>query len=155
MNIENTSCYAFFMMRSAGYLDFTEGFIPENNSGFDPDLITEMLGIIPFEVMKYGELKPNQKSRYNFSSWYACKRMEPETNRFLQCESIVNELKPHVYELLKIKEMYNVTFSIQIFPCSDNENYDRVIGFSHNIIEFCYLTGTEIVVDLGLYSTND
>ena len=31
----------------------------------------------------------------------------------------------------------------------------RVIGFSHDIIEFCYLTGTEIVVDLGLYSTND
>ncbi len=155
MNIENTSCYAFFMIRSAGYLDYEDGFIPQADSAFDPDLITQMLGISPFEVVKYGELKRNKKERYNFSSWVACKRVEPETNRFIQCESIVNELKPHVSELLRIKEMFNVTFSIQIFPCSDNENYDRVIGFSHDIIEFCYLTGTEIVVDMGLYSTTD
>ena len=152
MNIEKTTCYSFFLIQSAGYLDYTKGFVPEKNSAFEPDMITEMLGIQPFEIMRYGELKPNKKSRYNFSSWYGCKQTEPETNRFNQCENIVNELKSHILTLNKIKELFNVEFSIQIFPCTDNENHDRVIGFTKSIIEFCYLTGTEIVVDMVLYS---
>lgn len=154
MNIEKTSCYAFFLIHSAGCIDYEKGFVPEKNSAFEPDLITEMLGIQPFEIKRYGELKRNKKSRYNFSSWQGCKQTEPETSRLYQCENIVNELKPHISELIKIKEMFNVEFSIQIFPCSDNEDNDRVIGFSHEIIEFCYLTGTEIVVDMFLYSTD-
>lgn len=112
-----------------------------------------MLGIEPFEIMRFGALKPNGKGRYNFSSWYGCKQTEPEISRFEQCGNIVNALKSHISVLNQIKEMYNVNFSIQIFPCSDNENFDRVIGFSNDVIEFCYLTKTEIVVDMFLYST--
>ena len=73
MNIKNTSCYAFFLITSAGYLDYDKGFIPEENSVFDPDVITDTLGIEPFEIMRFGALKPNGKRRYNFSSWYGCK----------------------------------------------------------------------------------
>lgn len=152
MTIEQTSCYAFFLIRSAGELDFYKGFIPEENSTFDPDEITDILGIKPFEIIRYGTLRPNGKSRFNFSSWYGCKQIEPEINRFDQCDKIVEELKPHISELKKIKEKYNVSFSIQIFPCSKDKDGGEVIGFSHDIIEFCYLTDTEIVVDMALFS---
>ena len=154
MNIENTSCYAFFLIRSAGQLDYDKGFIPEKNSAFDPDDITKLLDIKPFEVIKSGTLKNNGKGKYNFSSWYGCKQTEPETDRFQQCGNIVKELKYHISDLNKIKEIYNVNFSIQIFPCSKNENCSDVIGFSKDIIEFCYLTDTEIVVDMFLYSSS-
>lgn len=63
MNIEKTTCYSFFLIQSAGYLDYTKGFVPEKNSAFEPDMITEMLGIQPFEIMRYGELKPNKKAQ--------------------------------------------------------------------------------------------
>lgn len=150
MKIEKTSCYAYFLIKSAGELDYYKGFIPKENSAFEPDEITDILGIKPFHVMKFGELKPDGKSRYNFSSWYSCKQTEPEISRFDQCRKIVEEMKPHISDLKRIKDMYNVNFSIQIFPRSKNE--DGVIGFSHDIIEFCYLTDTEIVVDMFLYS---
>lgn len=152
MNIEKTSCYAFFLIKSAGRLDYYKGFIPEENSAFNPDEITDMLGIKPFEVKRFGTRKPHGDSRYNFSSWYGCKQIEPETSRFDQCRNIVNELKSRISVLNKIKEMYNVNFSIQIFPCSENKECGEVIGFSRDIIEFCYLTDTEIVVDMFLYS---
>lgn len=153
MNIENTSCYAFFLIKSVGYIDYYKGFISAEKSAFDPDVITDMLGIKPFEIIRFGTLKPNGKSRYNFSSWYGCKQIEPDTSRFDQCRNIVNELKSHISVLNKIKRMYNVNFSIQIFPCSDNEDCGKVVGFSHDIIEFCYLTDTEIIVDMFSYST--
>ncbi len=153
MKIENTSCYSFFLITSAGNLDYDNGFNPEENSAFDPDEITKILGIKPFEVMRFGAVKPNGKGTYNFSSWYGCKQIEPETNRFEQCYHIVQELKPHISELKRIKKKYNVNFSIEIFPCSKDEESGNVIGFSHEIIEFCYLTGTEIVVDMFLYQS--
>lgn len=154
MDIENTSCYAFFLIQSAGYLDYYQGFIPYENSSFDPDIITNLLGIKPYKIMRFGTLKPNGKSRYNFSSWYGCMQTEPDISRFDQCKNIVNELKSHISVLNTIKEMYDVNYSIQIFPCSNYENCDKVIGFSSEIIEFCYLTNTEIIVDMALYSTD-
>lgn len=136
MNIEKTSCYAFFLIKSAGKLDYFKGVIPEENSAFYPNVITKMLGIEPFDTRVIGTLKPNGKSRYNFSSWFGCKQTEPKTSRFDQCSKIVEELKPHIPELRKIKKMYNVYFSIEIYPFSAND--ERVIGFSHDVIEFCY-----------------
>lgn len=152
MNIEKTSCYAFFLIKSAGKLDYFKGFIPEENSAFSPEAITGMLGIEPFDTQVFDTLRPDGKSRYNFSSWYGCKQAEPETDRFDQCSKIVEELRPHISELRRIKEMYNVQFSIEICPCSAND--EGIIGFSHDIIEFCYLTGTEIVVDMFCYSAD-
>ena len=45
---ERTGCYAFFLIKSAGVLDFDKGFLPEPDSAFDPDEITALLGLQPF-----------------------------------------------------------------------------------------------------------
>ena len=137
MNIGETSCYSFFVIQSAGKLDYLNGFIPEENSAFFPDEITQLLGIKPFDTHTIGTLKPNGKSRFNFSSWFGCMQNEPDISRFDQCSKIVEELKPHIEDLKKIKELHNVSFCIEIHPSSANE--DGVIGFSHDVIEFCYL----------------
>ena len=150
--MEDTTCYAFFLIRSAGKLDYYNGFIPSENSAFNPDEITNAIGIKPFKTIKYGTLRDNGKGTYNFSSWYGCKQVEPDVSRLQQCNKIVEELKSHVPVLMQFKEKYNLSFSIQIFPCAENKKCGDVIGFTREIIDFCYMTGTEIVVDMFLYS---
>lgn len=150
MNLNSTSCCAYFLIKSAGYLDFDKGFIPEEKSSFCPDEITKILKIEPFRVMAVGTPRPNGKGRYNFSAWYGCRQTEPDISRIEQAEKIAEELRPYTSELLGIKERYNVNFSIQIFPYSKSDC--DVIGFTQKVIEFCYLTGTEIVVDMFCYS---
>lgn len=148
-----SSCFSYFLIKSAGRLDYLKGFMPAENSAFDPGQITEILGIVPFDTHTIGTLKPNGKSRYNFSAWYGCLQTEPDTDRFDQCSKIAELLKPHISDLQKIKALYNISFSIEIHPRS--ENTEGVIGFCHDVIEFCYLTDTEIVVDMFCYETGN
>ncbi len=150
MNIES-SFFSFFLIKSAGRLDFMKGFIPAENSAFDPEQITELLSITPFDTCTIGTPKPYGKNAYNFSAWYGCLQTEPETDRFDQCSKIAGMLKPHISDLQKIKELYNVSFCIEVYPRSGNA--EGIISFSHDVIELCYLTGTEIVVDMFCYET--
>lgn len=149
MNTESTSCYSYFLIKSNGTLDYYKGFIPDKNSNFDPDEITKVISIEPFKVIKYGTLKGNGKSTYNFSAWFGCRQAEPMVSRSQQCLNIVLELKLYIAFLKAIKEKYNVCFTIEVFPCDANTD---VIDINHEIIDFCYQTGTEIVVDTFLYS---
>ena len=146
---ERTGCYAFFLIKSAGVLDFDKGFLPEPDSAFDPDEITALLGLQPFRAHRAGEARPGGRGRYPFSAWYSCRQAEPAVSRLDQCGRIAAALRPHIPALRAIRERYNVTFSIEIDPQSPDEG--GVIGMTHDVIEFCYLTGTEIVVDLFCY----
>lgn len=50
-------------------------------------------------------------------------------------------------DLKKIKTVYNVNFTLIII--SQIYNVEKpVIKFNNKIIEFCYLTGTEVIVDM-------
>ena len=148
--MKNIACESFFLIKSAGRLDYLRGYLPEEGSTFSPNLITEQLGIVPFHTIAAGEVRPHGKSIYNFSAWYGCRQRKPEVGRIDQASRIVEELWPCITELKKIKEQYRVFFSIELYPRTPNE--DGVIGFSYDVVEFCYLTGTEIVVDMFGYS---
>ncbi len=149
---EGSPCYAFFRVQSAGVLDFWKGFLPAEKSVFPPEEVTRLLELAPFRSHAAGDLRPDGKSRYNFSAWYGCGQAEPAVSRFDQCGRIVQALSPRIPALLEIQARYNVAFSIQIFPCDGNPDCS-VIGFTREIIDFCHRTGTEIVVDLFLYGS--
>lgn len=64
--------------------------------------------------------------------------------------AIVRLLKSKIPLLLEIRKTYKVTFCINIVPSIFNEE-TPVIAFNREIIEFCYLTNTEIGVDMYVY----
>lgn len=84
---------------------------------------------------------------YPFTSWTACTQREPIFDVEEQCLSIVRLLRDKIPLLLEIKEEFNVSFVINIVPHIFNEESPGIV-FGKEIIEFCYLTDTEIGIDL-------
>lgn len=145
-----TSCKSYFSIESNGIIENTVGFIANPNSNFDPDYITEKLGIEPFDTKKMNTVRKIGNGVYPFSDWSACEQNEPAIDAEEQVLKIIRILKPKIPKLLEIKEEYDVSFTISIVPYIYNEQ-TPVICFNKEIIEFCYLTGTEIGVDLYVF----
>ena len=119
----------------------------ETNSDFNPEYITKKLELEPYDSRKMGTPRKYGRGKYTFSDWSACKQTEPALDVEEQCMKIVNMLKDKVSLLLDIKKEFDVTFCINIVPHIVNEETPG-IAFNKYIIEFCYLTGTEIGVDI-------
>jgi hypothetical protein len=147
LNLKSTECYSYFFICSSGIIQDMIGFVANPNSDFDPDYITEILNIKPFDTKKMGTLRRNGNGIYPFSDWSACKQKDPIFDVEMQCLNIVRILKEKVPILLDIKKMFDVSFGINIVPNIYNKEPPS-IGFNKEIIEFCYLTGTEIDIDI-------
>ncbi len=145
--MNQTTCYSYFAICSAGSIRNKIGFVAAENSYFDPDSITAKLAIEPFLTHKMGNPRKNGHGYYPFSDWACCKQCEPALDAEEQCRKIVRQLRPLIPQLQEIKKEYNVDYTIIIVPYIYNED-TPVLGFDSEIIEFCYLTGTEIIVDL-------
>lgn len=148
--MEKTKCYSYFCIESAGEILDMVGFVADDNSFFEPDKITEILGIEPFKTKLMGSQRKNGKGVFPFSNWCACKTTEPILDAEEQCLNIVRKLKPLIPKLNEIKRMYNVNFDIMIVPYVYNEE-SPILCFTNEIIEFCYLTKTEIIVDMYVF----
>lgn len=147
MDNKGTNCYSYFAICSNGVLDYYNGFIAAENSDFGPDSITEALGIIPFDTAKKGTPRKSGRGLYPFSRWCGCKQTEPKIDVYEQCLKIVRELKPLIPVLSELKKKYNIQYTIQSVPSIYNDS-TPIVCFDSEIIEFCYLTGTEIGVDM-------
>ncbi len=151
--LEKTKCYSYFNITSAGEFRSVGGkygFAAFENSGFDPDEITGMLGIAPFQKWKIGEPFQNGKGIYRFSTWACCRQEQPAMSAEEQCLNIVHFLTPYIPKLKTVKQKYNVDFTIMIVPHVYHEQCP-ILNVSKEIIEFCYLTGTEIAFDMYIY----
>ena len=148
--MNQTSCCAYFAICSTGTIQNEIGFVAAENSCFDPDYITEKLGVEPFKARKMGTLRKNGRGHYPFSDWACCRQNEPALDAEEQCRNIVRQLHPLIPQLQEIKKEYNVDYSIIIVPHIYNEE-NPILGFDSEIIEFCYRTGTEISVDMYIY----
>jgi hypothetical protein len=154
--LEQTNSYTYFTICSNCDLicnDDNTGYYKSTESGiFDPDEITNILGIDPFKKFKNGEPMPNHPSGrlYTFSRWNAEKSDVDRTDTGKQCLETIRNLKNKIPELLKIKSLYDVRFNIVIVPhIYDEEVY---LYFGKEIIDFCYQTGTTIDVDMYVYN---
>jgi len=153
--METTNCHSYFSICSNG--DIGEGGLQSTESGiFDPDKITELLCIEPFRKWKKGDRRKQVKdenypsAKYGFSSWSACYQTEPVIDAEEQCVNIVRALKEKIPLLHKIKNEYDVAFNISVVPHIYNEETPILI-FNKEVIEFCYLTDTEIEIDLYVF----
>ena len=148
---EETTCYSYFTICSEGEILNYVGFVAEENSDFDPDHITELLGIEPHSKWREGDPHPRPSAGiFSFSRWSACRQESPADNAYEQCLAIVRMLKDKIPALMQIKREYKVWFGIEIVPEIHNEDAPA-ISFDEEIIAFCHATGTMIDIDTYVY----
>lgn len=151
METETTRCYSYFAICSEGTIVNGLGLVAAPDGDFSPEVITELLGITPYRYRRMGEPRKNGRGTSRFSSWSACYQDTPALDTQEQVMKIVHTLSPKIPILQTIKQQYNVSFSILIVPHIYHEQSPGIV-FGREIIDFCYHTGTDIGVDLYVYS---
>ncbi|WP_202077940.1 DUF4279 domain-containing protein [Caldalkalibacillus salinus] len=150
--MEKTNTYTYFGITSNGEIDH-RGLVANENGIFNTDEITELLGIQPFKCWNYGDIRRNG-SKYLFSNWGAEKSDIERLDVEAQCMDTIKNLKNKIPQLKQIKEQYDVEFAIMIVPSIYGDE-KPLMSFNVEIIEFCYLTGTTIEIDMYLYPNEE
>ncbi|WP_217585871.1 DUF4279 domain-containing protein [Lentibacillus saliphilus] len=146
--MEKTSSYTYFAISSHAELGKT-GYVAYESGIFNPDDITNALGIEPFDTNNYGDKKSNGMS-WLTSGWCAEKSNKDRLDVEAQCLDTIKNLKHKIPILNEIKKLYDVHFGLIIVPTIYNGE-TPILTFNKEIVEFCYLTGTEIDVDMYVY----
>ena len=151
---EETYCYTYFGICSNGELG-PFGLVSTDAGAFDPDHITKLLGIKPFRSFKKGDWRKNistdaPQAKFGFSRWCACESRADRYDVNKQCLETIQDLKEKIPELLKIKDLYDVDFTLMVVAYIYRAE-TPILSFDKEIIEFCHLTGTEIDVDTYVY----
>ena len=147
---EQSTCYSYFMICSEGQIEEGIGFVAAEGGGFDPDEITNRLGIQPVHTRKLGEPGDTGCGTCAFSEWAACRQTAPAMDAGGQCAGIVQALAPHIPTLREIKNEYNVRYYLMVVPHIYSE-ITPTLDFDSEVIRFCHETETQISVDLYIY----
>ena len=153
-----THSYTYFTIVSGGELG-KYGHEASATGVFDPDEVTKLLEIEPFSSFKKGDYRENipkdePQAKYDFSKWSGEKSEIERYDIQQQCLDTIRRLKNKIPELLEIKSCYDVEFYLSVVPHIYNAE-SPIIYFDKEIIEFCYLTGTEIDVDTYVYENEN
>lgn len=149
--MEKTSSYTYFAIQSNG--EIAKGFVAYEKGIFNPEEITRILDIQAFSSWAYGD-KRVDGSEYLFSTWSAEKSEIGRLDVEAQCRDTIKNLKNKVSQLNRIKQQYDVKFVLVIVPSIYHEEQPW-ISFNEEVIEFCYLTGTTIEVDMYIHQLED
>ena len=114
---------------------------------FDPDVITEQLGLQPNKTWKIGDKRCNGTT-YDFSSWVFgyCDKYDVLVEN--QMHTTIDPLLDKMDLLNEIREKFDVTFTLEIVPTVYAENTSPCLAPSMNVIDFCHSTKTQIDIDL-------
>ena len=114
---------------------------------FDPDIITEMLGLQPNETWKIGD-KRCDGALYEFASWEfgRCDKYDVFVEK--QMHTTIDPLLDKVDLLNRIRERFDVVFVLEIVPMVCAGNTTPCLAPSMKVIDFCHSTRTEIDIDL-------
>ncbi len=143
--MNKTHSYTYFGIESNGEIT-DKGLVGYDRGIFDPADITKVLGIQPFHSWKKGDIGKNGRQAL-FSSWDAEKSDIDRLDVEAQCMDTIKNLRNKVSILNQIKEQYDVNYYIVIVPKIYGEE-QPFMNFNKEIIEFCYLSGTTITVDM-------
>ena len=119
---------------------------------FDPEEITERLGLLPFKSWKTGDLRKNGTS-YDYSCWEYGLCITYEVLIENQMRKTIFELLDKADELNKIRNDYDVSFYLEIVPEIHVDDIAPVLNPSMEVIDFCHATRTQI--DFDYYLVND
>lgn len=129
---EHTNCYTYFRM----------------TGDFDPDKISELLGLSPDECWKIGDTMRGGKQKYKFSCWKfgTCKEYDVYVEN--QMLKTIAPLLSKVEILREIKRQFHVNFFLEVVPTVRYDESTPCLAPSLQVMQFCCDTGTEMDIDL-------
>lgn len=119
---------------------------------FDPDDVTQLLEIQPFESWKIGDLRANG-SKFDFASWKTglCKEYDVYVEN--QMRKTLEALREKIDLLNRIREENDVAFYLEVVPTVYPVGSTPCLAPTLDIIDFCHATRTEIDIDLYVCDT--
>lgn len=125
------SCYTYFAIKG----------------DFNPDDITERLGLNPSKVWEIGDKRGNG-TEYDFSCWEFgfCEEYDIVTEN--QMYKTLAPLLSKIEVLNEIRKEFDVFYVLEIVSTVCSENATPCLAPSMEVIDFCHETRTEIDIDL-------
>ena len=143
--MDKNSCYTYF--RIVG--------------DFDPETITDMLQLTPYETWKKGEKIKNRNNNliHDSSSWIfgKCDTYFEDFSHmlFYQINEAMYPFLDKIEVLKQIKKSYDVTFYFEIVPTIYDNSSSTYFNLPIEVIDFCHETGTEIDIDYYLLPSTE
>ena len=141
--------FTSFYIESMGHFeninDSACRYVPNENSVFDPDVITKMLRISPTHT-RHGSY---DKDHTRISSW-EYRISEPPIDAEEQLVQIARKFTPLIAKINEIKSQYNVNVGLMIVPHIYSEEAP-IIGLTSEVIEFCHKIGAVVTSDTYVY----
>lgn len=135
--MDATSCYCYFVIKG----------------NFDPNEVSKKLGVKPTKQWAVGDKRKNGGT-YNFALWETGFSKIEYPNIEIHTKNAIRELQGKEDLLAEIKSMHDVSFTLEIVPSIYNGK-EPIIEFGHEVIKFCYLTNTDIDIDMYVYPFED
>ena len=119
--------------------------------GFDPDEITDLMGLKPDKCWKIGDRRKNG-TVYDFSSWSfgRCDEYDGYVER--QMRRTIALLWERIDVLNQIRREHDVTYHLEIVPTVCVGESAPCLATPLDVIDFCHATRTRI--DIDLYATD-
>lgn len=130
---KRTSCYTYFRI----------------TGNFDPDTISELLGLTPERSWKIGD-KHKSGHIYDFSSWQFGTCDEYDVYVEEQMRKTITPLLSKISILKEIKQKYDAAFFLEVVPTVASSESTPCLAPSLEVMQFCCDTGTQIDIDLYL-----
>ena len=122
---------------------------------FDPEIVTERLGIIPTENWNKGD-----KGKHKLTLEYSCWKFSTDKGKeYLMVDSLVDEIINKLFDKIDIinelKNQFNLDSVLEIVMYIDanEEQSTPVLGHDLKTIEFLYLTQTKTDVDIYRFNS--
>ena len=126
-----SSCYTYFMIRG----------------NYDPDSITELLGLVPEKSWRIGDKRKNG-TVYDFAMWQygTCDSYDVYVEN--QMLKTITPFLSKISALKEIKQKYDVEFTLEVVPTIKSSESVPCVAPSMEVMQFCCDTATKIDIDL-------
>ena len=135
MKMKQTKCYTYFRI----------------TGNFDPDAVTEMLGLQPEKSWKIGDKRSNG-GEYTFATWNFGYCEEYDSIVDEQMRKTLAPLLPKTAVLQEIKQKFDVNLYLEIVPTLALDEEMPCLAPSLDVMQFCCDTQTELDIDLSIES---
>lgn len=118
---------------------------------FDEELINQKLSILPSVYWKKGDVIENSNQCRESTCWTLSTGYEVSMDINIQLTKIIDKLYSKWNKLLELSQKINVSYMIDIVVNIENGE-TPIIYFNSRNIEFAHAIGSEIGLDLYIYS---
>lgn len=117
---------------------------------FDPDLVTQRLGITPTKIHRLGDPIGKNGNKIKFSGWYLYTDKVDNLLIDKLVEDVVSKLNDKIDIINEVKRNYNLASILEIvlYIDTDENASTPALGHDSKTIEFLFKTNTETDVDI-------